>query len=125
MARLAFNWSRDPDFLAWVEALGVPIKETRRVVIDAEVGHALKVYVEMYVDRAAFAGAPPPAILDAGIVVNGSSAAAGALADRVARLEEALHHIAERADRGERLDGIARVARTALNGASAGNGHAR
>ena len=109
-----FRWSHDPDFLAWVEKLGVPTKETRRIVIDAEVGHALKVYVELYGDRAAFQGEPPPVMLDARIVVDGQHADAGALLERVVRLEQALSTIAEYTDRGERPDGIGRVARTAL-----------
>lgn len=109
-----FRWSSDPAFLAWLEKLGVPTKETRRVVIDAEVNHALKVYVELYGDRAAFQDEPPAVMLDAGIVVSGQSALEGVNLDRIAQLEEALRAVLDYVERGKPDDAISRVARKAL-----------
>ena len=109
-----YTWSRNGDFLAWVEKLGIDTKTARRVVIDANVGHPLMVYVEMYGESAAFGASPPPVLLEAGIVVGGDIGRHGQLLERIRRLEDALENIAVRAAEGNPTDAIGRVARTAL-----------
>jgi hypothetical protein len=52
-------------FLNWLARHQVLSPETRRVIIDAEVGKPVRVYVEQFMDNAVLAFTPPTALREA------------------------------------------------------------
>ena len=61
------------DFLQWLQEVGIVPEgsDARRVVIDAEVGKVVKVYVEMFGTEDILNVEPPPSLTGAKVTIIG------------------------------------------------------